>query len=166
VATEENEAIRPIVLNALRPLTNAINPATRHSIQARWDAMLRELAYLQGRRDARLQFVTSKGWSVEKLAVLFWCNSFYQNVIGPLESSLRASSLSLGVEIPISHGTEYFNRRRALRTQSATSEFGAVIGRLGFQRNWLFKNTANDIIFYLDRYERDIEGRTAEFDAF
>jgi hypothetical protein len=155
MATEGNANFRSLVLEALRPVERAVNSATRHVVQARWEAMLRELAYLQEKRDVRLHFVTGKGWSMERLAVLCWCNSFYQLVIGPLESSLRVSTLSLGTLIPIWHGTEYFDRRRAGRTQRTTSEFAAIIVRLGFQRNWLFKNTASDVLYYVERYERD-----------
>jgi hypothetical protein len=165
VTPVNNDDYRSTVLQALRPVERAINPATRRAVQIRWDAMLRELAYLRERRDARVQFVSTKGWSVEKLAVLLWCNSFYQLVMGPLESSLRVSMLSLGIDVPISHGSEHFDSRRAAGTKQAVTAFAEVIGRLGFQKRWLCKNTTGDVLFFLDRHERDNEGLFEDLDA-
>jgi hypothetical protein len=118
--------------------------------------MLRELEFLRERAQEHFVYVTQKGWTAEKLHVLFMLNSVYQLCIGPLHASARVSA-GLGGKIPIQHGADLFNRRRAHVVNTMALDFVAMVNKLGFQREWMSKNTCGDLIYWIARHERELE---------
>jgi hypothetical protein len=148
-------SVETTVLNTVASLDRALHPEVRQSVRQRWEAMLRECDYLGRKKNERLQLIRSKGWTPEKFGVLCWLNSFYQLFIGPLEASTRHSTLELGVTIPVAHGTERFDSARRDRTKAAALAFHNVVAELQLQRDWLLKNKARDLVYFIARYEAE-----------
>jgi hypothetical protein len=143
------------VLEAVASLDKALNREVRRAVRARWDAMRRECVYLSDKRNERLLFIRAKGWADDRLGVLCYLNSFYQLLIGPLEAATRSSKVGLVARIPIAHGSELFNSVRREKVAQTAAAFYLVIAELGFEKAWLTKSTAGDIIYYIERAERE-----------
>jgi hypothetical protein len=149
-----NQQVNATVARVVASLDRAMNAETRRSVRNRWDAMQRECQYLEQKHDARLHYIQAKGWTPQKLGVLYWLNSFYQLLLGPLEAATRTSRLNLGAEVPVLHGTERFDATRRGVTLQAATAFRTLVSELGFSFDWLAKHTARDIIYYIHRDER------------
>jgi hypothetical protein len=137
-------------------LLSALNPAVRAAVERRRDAMNRELAYLRSKENENLLYLIRKGWFEERLHALFLLNSVYQLCIGPLQSSARVNA-RLGGEIPIHHGADVFAPHRTQAVLAMVNDFFALVAELGFLRDWMTKNTCGDLVFYMTRYERELE---------
>lgn len=102
-------------------LTSRFDKELRIAVLNRRENMLRELRYLEERRDQRLDVARQQQWTKERFEALCGLNSFYQLVLGPLASSSRERFGTLGREVPILYGeTLRFdsNRRGPLKPVS------------------------------------------------
>jgi hypothetical protein len=124
----------------------------------RIDAMERELTFLAEREDDNLSFIRRRGWSDERLQVLFVLNSVYQQVLGPIQAAAKEGPEGLGSTIPIRHGTASFSRKTAGKVQVAMKEFLVMVDTLKLQRRWLHSNTCGDVVFAVAAFERAMEG--------
>lgn len=150
----------------LEALTKPLDVKVRNAVVRRHAAMVRELEFMVTKQDTRLQFIQSRHWSNEKLSALFALNSFYQEVLGPLDASARARSHSgsvaeerqshgLGSLHPILYGGPRFDSAHAMKVRSAVDDFFWLVRNLGFRREWISKNTSGDIVYWIDRAERE-----------
>lgn len=139
----------------LGPLLKALNPVVRASVERRFEAMARELKFLHDKQDERVGFIRGRGWSDERLRMLFVLNSVYQLFLGPLHSSARTTS-GLGAEHPILHGSEAFNRSRAREVDELARDFFGIVSASGCRPEWMAKNTCGDIVYWIGRYEDEI----------
>jgi hypothetical protein len=148
--------MRTEVRQILGALTSGLNSKVRESIARRFEAMRRELAYLSDKEDKNLAFIRLANWTEGKLSVLFLLNCFYQHVLGPLQSSTRGGTANIGTKIPIRYGSALYDEARSKSVNSAVSDFHNLVAELGFDRRWLTKNTAGDLIYYIARHEREM----------
>jgi len=88
---------------------------------------------------------------------LFVLNSVYQLAIGPLHASARAT-VGLGLTIPIAHGSDLFDRSRALKVNEMMSAYKSLVEALSIRPDWLTKNTTGDLLYWIARREREAEG--------
>lgn len=119
--------------------------------------MERELAFLVEREDDTIRFIQRRGWSDERLQVLFVLNSIYQQVLGPIQAAAKEGPEGLGSTIPVRHGTASFSRKTAGSVQIAMKDFLAMVDMLKLQRTWLHSNTCGDVVFAVASFERAVE---------
>lgn len=138
----------------LKKLTSSMHQKPKMAVIKRYEAMVRELRYRVERQDKDLLFIRSKGWEDDRLYVLFALNSVYQEVLGPLQCSARSGISGVGTDHPIVHGGSRFDRAHTVRVNQAIAKYFTMTIRLGFQWEWLAKNTCNDLIYFVARQER------------
>ncbi|MGY3039206.1 hypothetical protein ACVWWQ_000793 [Rhodanobacter sp. TND4EL1] len=141
----------------LPKLVAVLDPAVRRSVRQRFDAMMREFKYLQVNRADDFTYLSGKGWTGQKLEVLFLLNSFYQLAIGPLRASAR-STAGLGATIPIFHGADLFDNSRAYEVSQMVGAYNSLLESLKIKADWMTKNTAGDLVYWVTRSEREREG--------
>lgn len=143
--------------HVLSGLMKGLSPPVRRSVEDRFSAMGREFRYLSDSRSPDLSYLQSKGWSEDRFTVLFMLNSVYQQCIGPLHSSGR-SNAGIGSSIPILHGTNVFDKAHSAHVNEMALSFFNMVEQLGYSRSWLSKNTCGDVIYWIARNLREIEG--------
>lgn len=148
------EEIAPI----FKALVGEVDKKIREAMLRRYDAMERELKYLADKEDRNLSFIRSRRWSEERLLVLFILNSFYQQIVGPLQSSARGGIAKLGTVVPIKHGTTIYGTARSSKVNSAANDFFKLVSSLKYERKWMTKNTAGEIVFSISEHERELSG--------
>ena len=139
----------------LKSLTRGLDHNPRIAVERRYQAMVRELAFLQERQNEDLAYLRTQKWTDERIKVLFGFNCIYQEVIGPLDASTRTSRSGIGSEVPITHGSMRFDGAHSARIRKATDDFFSMVAELGFIRQWMTKNTCGDLVYYIARHERD-----------
>lgn len=147
----------PSVHRIADPILRSLDPRVRRSVLRRIDAMERELAFLVEREDDTVRFIQRRGWSDERLQVLFVLNSVYQQVLGPIQAAAKEGPEGLGSTIPVRHGTASFSRKTAGSVQLAMKDFLAMADMLKLQRTWLHSNTCGDVVFAVASFERAVE---------
>lgn len=123
----------------------------RQLIDKRVSAFKRQLEYTKTKDSPYLLKLYSNNWNDEMFKVVFVLNSFYQLVLGPLDSSARSSTISgLGSDIPINYGTSIkFNASRSRKINKAVESFNNIIAKLEINSFVMGLNSANDIVFHL-----------------
>ncbi len=123
----------------------------RQLIDRRVSAFKRQLEYIKTKDSPHLLKLYSNNWNDEMFKVVFVLNSFYQLVLGPLDSSARCSTIiGLGSDIPISYGTSIkFNAYRTRKISKAVESFNKIIAKLEINNFVMGLNSANDIVFNL-----------------
>lgn len=139
------------------PVLRSLDPRVRRSVLRRIDAMERELVFLTEREDDNVNFIRKRGWSDERLHVLFILNSVYQQVLGPIQAAAKEGPEGLGSTIPVRHGTASFSRKTAGSVQIAMRDFLVIVDTLKLQRSWLYSNTCGDVVFAVASFERAVE---------
>jgi len=129
----------------------------RRGVLRRIDAMERELVFLADREDENVKFIRRRGWSDERLQLLFVLNSVYQQVLGPVQAAAKEGPEGLGSTIPVRHGTASFSRATAGTVRVAMKDFLAMVDALKLQRSWLHSNTCGDVVFAIASLERTLE---------
>lgn len=129
----------------------------RRGVLRRIDAMERELTFLAEREDDNVKFIRRRGWSDERLQVLFVLNSVYQQVLGPVQAAAKEGPAGLGSTIPVRHGTASFSRETAGSVLAAMKDFLAMVDALKLQRSWLHSNTCGDVVYAIASFERALE---------
>lgn len=147
----------PSVHRIADPVLRSLDPRVRRGVLRRIDAMERELAFLVEREDDTVRFIQRRGWSDERLQVLFVLNSVYQQVLGPIQAAAKEGPEGLGSTIPVRHGTASFSRKTAGSVQIAMKDFLAMVDMLKLQRTWLHSNTCGDVVFAVASFERAVE---------
>lgn len=146
---------------ALDPVTTVLvsklDRDLRFQVLSRRENMLRELRFLEERRDPRLLTAHQHQWTNERLEVLCGLNAFYQLVLGPLASSARDRFGFLGRDIPILYGeTVRFDSKRSSTIQAAHSAFMSALDVVPVATDMLTAPHFDDLLFRLIRF---IEGR-------
>jgi len=136
-------------VRVLVPLTRHLHYKPKAQVQRRYEAMGRELAYIQKSKPGRVAALAKHGWDEQRLQVLFALNSFYQCYLGPLHASGRSESSSLGRNHPIMHGTLHFDGRHAREVTEAAKDLFGIARLLDIENFWLALNTCNDVIFQI-----------------
>ncbi|MEC8965005.1 hypothetical protein ACO1HB_09835 [Alteromonas macleodii] len=134
-----------------KQLSQHLEYELRQLIDKRVSAFKRQLEYIKAKDNTHLIKLYSNNWNDEMLKVVFVLNSFYQLVLGPLDSSARSSTLNgLGSEIPITYGASIkFNASRSHKINKAVESFNNIIARSEINSFVMGLNSANDIIFNL-----------------
>jgi hypothetical protein len=150
--------MQPEERHAEQFLTYLLKPVQRRpreAVLARHAAMVRELKFRDSNRDEALEYLRGRGWSDARFHVLFALNCVYQEILGPLQASSRSGIAGLGTQYPIIHGTKLFDTDHSERVNFVIVDFMAIVEGLHFTRDWLYKNTCGDLIFYIARYEHE-----------
>lgn len=147
----------PSVHRIADPVLRSLDPRVRRGVLRRIDAMERELAFLTERKDDNVNFIRRRGWSDERMQVLFVLNSVYQQILGPLQAATKEGPEGLGSSIPVRHGTASFSRKTAGSVQFAMKDFLVMVDMLKLQRSWLHSNTCGDVVFAVASFERAVE---------
>jgi len=136
--------------DVLKVLTQRLAPPLQAMIKERVEAMMRQIVYLDDKRDPHLEMVKRHGWSKEHLEVICSLNSFYQFVIGPLASSARYTRTGLGGATPILYGDRIvFDAARARKLQVVEAAFMALVGDSRLDERLLYANHADDLVYNL-----------------
>ncbi len=147
----------PSVHRIADPVLRSLDPRVRRGVSRRIDAMERELAFLVEREDDNVKFIRSRGWSDERLQILFVLNSVYQQVLGPIQAAAKEGPEGLGSTIPVRHGTASFSRKTAGSVQIAMKDFLVMVDTLKLQRSWLHSNTCGDMVFAVASFEHAVD---------
>src|SRR5271154_6356672 len=107
----------PVVKSIAQPVIRLMDGRVRHGVLRRVDAMERELVFLMERKDENVALIRRRGWTDNRLQLLFLLNSMYQQLIGPLQAAARGGPEGLGSAVAICHGRTLFDRAGAARTQ-------------------------------------------------
>lgn len=143
--------------NVLNLLISQMDRKLRAAILRRHSAMTRELTFLAQKDDRRVSYLRQKGWSDDRFYVLFALNCVYQEVLGPLHASSQIGVAGMGREHPIRYGSELFDEDHAKRVRFAIQDFFKLVGELQFPREWMSKNTCGDLVYFIERKEREEE---------
>jgi hypothetical protein len=127
-----------------------LHPSVRDDVSRRYQAMVREYLFMCTRKNSDLR---SLRWSDNRFFVLFALNSFYQIVIGPLQSSARTSGVGIGDDIAIRRGRSLYGWSQKKRTEEFVADFMSMVTSLEFQWSWLGRNTTSELVFWIDRHE-------------
>src|SRR5690349_3911783 len=117
----------------LQLLLGPVDGLAKRAVGRRVDAMNRELAFLVRKDGEDLAFISERGWTTERLQVVFALNSVYQLVIGPQEAACHANPRVLGQSIPIVHGTFVVDVSFQRQTRSAVEAFFAICSDAGIR---------------------------------
>lgn len=147
----------PSVHRIADPVLRSLDPRVRRGVLRRIDAMERELAFLAEREDDNVNFIRRRGWSDERLQVLFVLNSVYQQLLGPIQAAAKEGPEGLGSTIPVRHGKASFSRKTAGSVQLAMKDFLVMVDTLKLQRSWLHSNTCGDVVFAVASFERAVD---------
>ena len=150
--------MQPDERHAEQFLTSLLKPVRRRpreAVLARHAAMVRELKFRGSNRDEALEYLRGRGWSDARFHVLFALNCVYQEILGPLQASSRSGIAGLGTQYPIIHGTKLFDIGHSERVSFVIVDFMAIVEGLNFTRDWLYKNTCGDLIFYIARHDHE-----------
>lgn len=142
----------------LVPLTSHLHYKPKAQVQRRYEAMGRELAYMQQMERSELPMLSKNGWSEQRLHVLFALNSFYQCYLAPLHASASRNASSVGRNVAIVHGSLNFDKRHAREVNDAADDLFSIARSLGIEGVWLALNTCNDVIYQLANRLRE-EGK-------
>jgi hypothetical protein len=129
----------------------------KQAVRRRCQLMASELRYLDEKGDENLLFLRKRGWANQRFEALFFLNSFYQELLGPLHASARTGPIGLGAEFPIKHGSQVFDQAHTRRVLDATSAFFELFDEIGFLRVWASKNTCSDLVYYVAKHERELQ---------
>lgn len=138
--------------NVLKTLTRGLDHNLKAQVASRVDVMIRELRYLEERRDDHFLFVQERHWPLAKLELLCVLNSFYQVVLGPLASSARDRSGHALEATPILHGSIRFDRERAAKIKAAHGAFTRLVRTAGVDQDILAANHSYDLVLSLRRF--------------
>jgi hypothetical protein len=141
----------------LKVITKHLDHKPRGAVERRYAAMTRELRFLEERQDEKLAFLRSHRWNDDRLKVLFGLNCIYQEVIGPLDASIRAGEAGMGTRYPIVHGAMRFDRAYSSKVRKAATDFFTLVSKFGFQHDWMTKNTCGDLVYYIAKHEHEEE---------
>lgn len=137
----------PAVRRAAEPVLGSLDARVRRSVLRRVEDMERELKFLGDREDEKLVLIRQRGWTDERMQLLFVLNSVYQIVIGPLQSAGRMGPEGLGRAVPVKHGTLLVNAESAQGAQKAMRAFGAMVRALKYWQELLYCSTCGDAVF-------------------
>jgi len=145
--------VNPSIEHIAKPVLSSMNSHVRLGVLHRVDAMERELAFLIERKNDDVAFIRSRGWSDERIQLLFVLNSLYQHLLGPVQAAARPGPQGLGRTIPIRHGKATFDDKTARRAERAVKDFLAIVETLQFQPRWLHANTCGDVVYAIATHE-------------
>jgi hypothetical protein len=129
------------------PILQTLDSRVRQSVLRRVDAMERELGFLTDRNEQSLRVIRERGWTDDRLEVLFVLNSVYQQVLGPLQAAARGGPEGLGSSVPVRHGRDLFDGQYVSRISRVMLDFVAIVEAMEYQRTWLHANTCGDLVF-------------------
>lgn len=134
-------------------LTRGMDSQVRGLIERRVKFMLGQLAYLKEKQNEDLKNAAKAGWTIRKLEVVCWLNSFFQIVVSPLASSATPSSqLDLGGAVPIHYGELIvFDSNRRTETNRMERAFYAVCSASGIESYMLSAHHANDLVYLISK---------------
>lgn len=125
----------------------------RGLIERRVKFMLSQLAYLKEKDNKDLKNAERAGWTIKKLEVVCWLNSFFQIVVSPLAASATPSSqLDLGGAVPIHYGELIkFDSKRRTETSRMEESFYVVCSASGIDNYMLSAHHANDLVYLISK---------------
>ena len=135
-------------------LTKTLEPDLRTDVQRRYEAMLRQLAYLREQKPEEFFFLASKEWPFAKLDVLCQLNSFYQVIVAPLASSAKnTEAAGFGRKIPILYGEIIrFDEERNIESKKLHRDFTVMVRSIGIHDSYLACAHVDEIIYKLIRF--------------
>lgn len=139
----------------LQLLLQPMNLVARQAVSRRFDAMSRELTFLAKKESEDLKLILERGWSADKLQVLFALNSTYQLVLGPQEAASRTSPEVFGPDGIIVHGSFVVDAAFRQRTRSAVEAFHALCSTASIRIDLLYLATCRDIVYWEARFQRE-----------
>lgn len=141
----------------LDTLIKSLDVKLKRSVIGRHEAMMRELTYLNEKKNETLKFIRQHHWTDDRLSVLFALNCLYQEVLGPLAASARGGTAGIGTVNAIVHGSNRFDRAHSRKVLAVVQDFNTLAAELGFHQAWMTKNTCGDLIYWISRHEKDSE---------
>ncbi len=148
----------PVAQQITRPLLSALDSRVRRNVARRIDAMERELAFLVAREDRNVAYLRRRGWTNDRIHVLFALNSVYQQVLGPIQAATRGGPDGLGREIPVRYGNTSYDAASARAASSALRDFYALVAELRVPPDWLYANTCGEVVFRIAKFEEETLG--------
>lgn len=148
----------PAVRRAVDPVLSSLDARVRRSVLRRVEDMERELKFLADKKDEKLILIRQRGWTDERMQLLFVLNSVYQIVIGPLQSAGRMGPEGLGRTVPVKHGTLLVNAESAQGAHKAMRAFGAMVRALKYWQELLYSSTCGDAVFSIAVTLKDGDG--------
>lgn len=133
-------------------LLDGLDSDLRGQITRRWEAMLREVRYLQSVATPEITLVFSRGWNLQRLEVICGLNSFYQVVVGPLASSARDREVL--PNIAILHGQTRFDDEYADQLRRMGNAFLRAVNELPNALSLLTAVQAQDLVYRLASFLR------------
>jgi hypothetical protein len=134
-------------MSVLPELASQLDPELNRQIRWRVEALARHARFLTKRESEDMLFVRSRGWTDERLHILYELNSFYQIVLAPLASATRIrSDIGLGRAIPIRYGHRSFDAEYAKEVDQMMRAFMARMRRSGISQRILAANRADDLV--------------------
>jgi len=130
----------------------ALDPELGFRVDARVDAMVRHFEYLRAVDFSALVVAQRAGWSMERLAVLAFLNSFYQIVLSPQQAFAYGNApAGLRREVPVVFGHLRFDAERARAVRAAHDAFMALLAEVAVPSRILWAAHADELLLVLNR---------------
>ncbi|UJP04550.1 MAG: hypothetical protein LZF61_06630 [Nitrosomonas sp.] len=131
-------------------LTEGQDPVIRKQMIRRFSVLMTSVRFMKEKKSEHFVAVEKRGWTLQRLEVLFALNTFYLLVLGPLAASAKGRSKTMWRNVPILYGEELlFDNDRAHKIRAAQLSFSSVVSRVPGGLETLTGNQASDIIFRL-----------------
>lgn len=125
---------------------------SRRLISRKVETMLRDFAFIKETKKDTINIVFSKGWSAEKLEVLFSLMSFYQVVIGPLNGLSIQYSKSRKMFESIRYGASVEIDIEMVRVlQGVCNKFKEIVDKFDIGDYVFSISNADDLIYKIAR---------------
>jgi len=135
----------------LQALAESLPEDSKRLVLNRMASLEANFEYLYREKKHKFAKIEKAGWSPERIAVVVVLNSFYQEVIAPLQSSSRASRVSPLEDTPIAYGKLMrFNSEWSNAINEAFVDFSNLASSAGIYDSVLWAQRAEDIIFQIE----------------
>ena len=143
----------------LKELIAGLEPDERDAVSRRVELMESELKYLQAAKPGEIATAKERGWTPQKLEVVFSLNSFYQRILAPLWASAKSPTV-IGSEIPIRYGkTIVFDAKRNAVIDKMGIRFLEICSRFHIPRQMLEAQRTSDLIWEINRPTLDTDAK-------
>ena len=143
----------------LKVLIADLEREERDAVTRRVEMMEAELKYLQEAKPQDLISASNRGWTSQKLQVVFCLNSFYQRILAPLWASAYSPSV-IGSKIPIRYGKSIvFDAKKNAAIHKMGIRFLQICSNFKIPRSMLEAQRTSDLIWEINKPRFDSDDK-------
>ncbi|MEO5716641.1 MAG: hypothetical protein ABIT37_24390 [Luteolibacter sp.] len=141
----------------LKALVEGLEREERDAVARRVELMKSELSYLQEAKPEEIGYAKKRGWTANKLQVVFCLNSFYQRIVTPLWASAQTPS-AIDSRIPIRYGKSIvFDDKRNAAVNKMGMRFLKLCENFQITQRMLEAQRTSDLIWIINKPTVDLD---------